>query len=115
MTTQQPDPVLACNRHAIPVEHRLTHQANTMRIFSSIQEIQDLPAGYALRLPNETDLLQTIIAFICYERLCCPFFHFKLEIEPEQGPVWLHLTGVTDVKPFLQDQVVLSQNSDATS
>ena len=104
MTSQQPNPIFACNTQAIPQEFRATHQANTERIFASVQEVQELQTGYALRLPNETDLLQTIVAFISYERLCCPFFRFGVEVEPEQGPVWLRLTGAVDVKPFLQSQ-----------
>ena len=102
--TERTDPILACNVHAIPGELRPVHQANTERIFASVQEVQELPTGYALRLPNETDILQTVVAFISYERLCCPFFRFALEIEPEQGPVWLKLTGDMDVKPFLAGQ-----------
>lgn len=89
---------------AIPREQLPAHQANAQRIFASVQEVQELPTGYALRLPNETGLLQTIIAFISYERLCCPFFQFGLEIEPQQGPIWLRLTGTEDVKLFLQSQ-----------
>ena len=104
MPIEQPDPVLACNIEAIPQELRPLHQANTERIFAAIQEVRELPTGYALRLPNETELLQTIIAFISYERLCCPFFRFTLEIEPEQGPIWLSLTGITDIKTFLQGE-----------
>ena len=104
MTSEQPDSILACNVQAIPAELRPIHQANTELIFTSVQEVQELPTGYALRLPNETDILQTVIAFISYERLCCPFFRFALEIEPEQGPVWLRLTGNVDVKPFLREQ-----------
>ncbi len=89
---------------AIPKEVRPVHQANTERVFASVQEVRELSRGYALRLANETDLLQTVVAFLSYERLCCPFFHFKLEIEPNQGPVWLHITGVMDVKDFLQSE-----------
>jgi hypothetical protein len=104
MSFQPSDPVLACNIAAIPKEVRPGHQANTERVFASVQEVRELSTGYALRLANETDLLQTVVAFLSYERLCCPFFHFKLEIEPNQGPVWLHITGVIDVKDFLQSE-----------
>jgi hypothetical protein len=104
MTAQNHEPVFACRMDAIPQEHRAGHKENIQRVFASIQEVRELPTGYALRLPNETDLLQTIVAFLSYERLCCPFFHFGLEIEPEQGPIWLRLTGTRDVKPFLQSQ-----------
>jgi hypothetical protein len=36
------------------------------------------------------------------ERLCCPFVHYELEIEPNGGPFWLHMTGGEGVKEFLQ-------------
>ena len=102
MNSQQSDPVLACNVYAIPKELRPVHQANTEHIMAATLEVRELPTGYTFRLPNETELLQTIVAFLSYERLCCPFFHFNLEIQPEQGPIWLSITGAVDVKPFLQ-------------
>ena len=104
MSFQPSDPVLACNSAAIPKEVRPLHQANTKRLFTSVQEVRELETGYALRLADEADLLPTVVTFLRYERLCCPFFHFKLEIEPDQGPVWLHITGVTDVKAFLRSE-----------
>ncbi len=107
MSFQPSDPVLACNMAAISKELRPVHQANTERVFASVQEVRELSTGYALRLANETDLLQTVVAFLSYERLCCPFFRFKLEIEPNQGPVWLHITGVMDVKDLYHRTLVL--------
>jgi len=104
---QQSDAILACNLQAIPPEQRPAHHANVERVFAAVQEMRELPTGYALRLPNETGLLQTVVAFISYERLCCPFFHFELDIEPEQGPIWLRLSGATDVKPFIKGNLGL--------
>lgn len=111
MTTPHPDPVLACNVQAIPSQMRLVHAANIQYLMTSVQEVQALPTGYALRLPNETEILQTIVAFLTYERLCCPFFHFTLDIQPEQGPIWLQVTGAVDIKPFVQSEFGLSGNS----
>ena len=104
MSFQPSGPVLLCNSAAISKEVQPLHQANIKRIFTSVQEVRELETGYALQLADETDLLQTVVAFLHYERLCCPFFHFKLEMEPDQGPIWLHITGVTDVKAFLQSE-----------
>ena len=98
------EPELACNVQAIPAELRATHSENTQRIFSAAQETRILPTGYALRLPNEPELLQTIAAFLGYEQLCCPFFRFRLDIEPAKGALWLAITGDVDVKPFLQSE-----------
>lgn len=104
MSSQQSDPVLACNIAAIPKAFRLVHQTNTERVFASVQEVRELSTGYGWRLPNETDLLQTVMAFLSYERLCCPFFHFTLEVEPDQGPMWLQITGASDVREFIRSE-----------
>jgi hypothetical protein len=104
MSSQPSEPVLACNIAAIPASQRAVHQANIERIVASVQERRELPTGYAWRLPDTTDIIQTVAAFLSYERLCCPFFHFTLEIEPEQGPIWLQITGASDVKTFLQSE-----------
>jgi hypothetical protein len=104
MTSQQSDPILACNIHAIPKELRSVHQANTKRVFASAQEVREKETGYAVRLPNAPDLLQTVVAFLSYEQLCCPFLRFDLEIHPEQGPIWLSMTSAVDVKSFLQSE-----------
>ncbi len=104
-------PVLACIIDAIPKEQRPLHQANIERLFTSIQEVRVLETGYAWQLPNEMNMLQTLVTFIGYERLCCPFFYFKLEVEPEPGPIWFSITGAIDVKEFLQREgIVLLDN-----
>jgi hypothetical protein len=102
MTKETDTPVLACMIDAIPKEQRPLHQANAERLIASMQEIRAEATGYAYRFSNETDLLQTITAFISYERFCCPFFHFNLDVEPNQGPLWFSITGAVDVKEFLQ-------------
>lgn len=101
-SSQQSTPILACDLQAIPQNFRPLHHASIQHVFASIQEIQELATGYALCLPNDPDVLQSAMSFISYERLCCPFFRFELAIEPDKGPIWLRLTGNTDVKSFLQ-------------
>lgn len=104
MTSHPTEPVLACNISAIPQALRPVHQANTERIRAHAQEVREEETGYAVRLPNETELLQTVVAFLSYERLCCPFLHFRLDIHPEQGPIWLSITSSVDVKSFLRSE-----------
>jgi hypothetical protein len=111
MTTENNTPILACIIDAIPREYRPVHQANTQRLMASVLSVQELPTGYAWQLPNETDLLQTVAAFLSYERLCCPFFRFNLEIEPDQGSVWLSITGDRDMKEFLRSEGLMPSSS----
>jgi hypothetical protein len=111
MTSHQSDPILACNVQAIPNELRPVHQANTEQLMASAQEMRELETGYTFRFPNDTGLLRTIADFMGHERLCCPFFYFRLEIEPNQGPIWLSITGAVDMKPFLQSEGLVIPHS----
>ena len=95
----------ACDMHAIPLESRAAHQSNTERLFSLVQQVQELPNGYTFRLPNETDVWKLAAEFVDLERLCCPFFAFSLEIEGQSGPIYLTLTGREGVKSFILAEI----------
>jgi hypothetical protein len=51
-----------------------------------------------------------VAEFIANERLCCPFFGFTVEVEPQGGALWLHLTGRDGVKSFIQAEVGAALN-----
>ena len=72
------------------------------QLFALAQEVQELPNGFAIRFENEPGRFMVIANFIENERLCCPFFHFGLDVEPNSGPLWLRLTGGMGVKEILQ-------------
>lgn len=74
-------------------------------LFRAVAGVRELPNGYAFRLPNEPDVLLKAAEFVSLERLCCPFFGFVLEVEPEGGAVWLGLTGREGVKPFILAEI----------
>lgn len=95
----------ACVMDAIEPSKRQQHLAAAKHLFGSVEEIRELPDGYAFHLPNESDVLLKVAEFISLERLCCPFFGFSLEVEPEGGAAWLHLTGREGVKPFIREEI----------
>lgn len=95
----------ACVMEAIEPDKRQQHIATAEYLFRSVNEIRELPNGYAFRLPNQSEILLKVAEFVSLERLCCPFFGFTLEIEPEGGPVWLELTGREGVKPFIRAEI----------
>jgi hypothetical protein len=72
------------------------------QLYSAVQEIQELPTGYALRLPSDPEILLLAAEELNFGRLCCPFVHYALEIEPNRGPFWLRMTGGEGVKAFLR-------------
>ncbi len=94
-----------CDMSAIEPPQRKQHIATATAVFRAVQEIHELPTGYGFCLPNEATVLLQTAEFIMREKLCCPFFGFKVEIEPEGGPLWLYLTGPEGVKPFIQAEI----------
>ena len=92
---------LACDLTAIPAEEREAHELLAKRLFvDAAPERQELPDGYAFQF--RADQYPLLTAFVANERLCCPFFRFTLEVTPEQGPLWLRITGGDGVKEFIR-------------
>lgn len=96
------DQALACDLTVIPSDVREEHVITAPQLFALAQEVQELPNGFAIRFLNEPGRFMAIAKFIENERLCCPFFNFGLELEPNSGPLWLRLTGGEGVKEILQ-------------
>jgi hypothetical protein len=104
MNTKMESP-FACNMEAIKPDQRQQHIAMARQLFHAVRSIRELPNGYAFHLPDKPDTLRLLTEFISLERLCCPFFGFTIEIEPEGGSVWLQLTGREGVKPFIRAEI----------
>ena len=95
----------ACQMDAIEPDKRQQHVATAHKVFQAVKSIRELPNGYAFQLPDEAETLQMVWEFISLERLCCPFFGFTFEIEPEGRSVWLELTGREGIKPFIRAEI----------
>jgi len=87
----------ACNMTAFTPAERKEHTA-IEQVFGAVEEIREISDGYSFRVANETAMLLQLADFIAKERLCCPFFGFSLQLEPEGGALWLSLTGREGVK-----------------
>jgi hypothetical protein len=90
---------------AIAPEERASHLESAKELFHRVIDIQELTDGYAFHLPADSDTFTRIAKFISLERLCCPFFGFTLEVEPEGGDAWLKLTGREGVKSFIRGEI----------
>jgi hypothetical protein len=102
MTHESP---FACVMEAIAPQQRDPHIANAKSLFKQVIEVKELENGYSFRFQNEERLLTQLMEFIVLERLCCPFFGFALEVEPEAGAVRFRLTGRAGVKPFIRAEL----------
>ncbi len=98
LTSESP---LFCDLSALDTAQRECHQVNTRQLFGSVQQIEELPDGYAFYWPAAAGTILTAAEFITMERLCCPFFDFALEIKSKGGPLRLRLTGREGVKQFI--------------
>ncbi len=93
-----------CNLGALTKAQRQRHIELGKQLHTAIQEVKELPDGYALRFASDSKMLLSLAEFVSYERLCCPFFKFNMEIESSDKPMWLQITGREGVKAFLKTE-----------
>lgn len=101
-TTAQSEVIIACNPNAITPEQQERWLEVGTQLYAAVQEVQELPDGYAFRLPSTSAMLLLVAEDLTLERLCCPFIHFTLDIAPNGVPFWLRYTGGEGVKEFLR-------------
>lgn len=92
----------ACNMSAIEPSQRSRHIEIIKELFHSVREINEIQNGFAFLFPNDSHVLINLLTFVEKERLCCPFFGFVIDIEPEGGNVWLKIIGREGVKEFIK-------------
>jgi len=90
----------ACNLGAFTKEERAEHEALGRTLWEAVRQQRELPNGFAFRLPP--DRLETAARWVKGERLCCPFFSFRLDVAHDGGPLWLEITGPEGAKAFMR-------------
>ena len=92
---------LACDLDAISASDRPRYNELRKMLAASAVGKRDLPDGIAVKIATDRMPLAQLAEWISFERKCCPFFEFKIDVAPKSGPVWLSLTGRPGVKEFL--------------
>jgi hypothetical protein len=92
---------IACDLDAISAGDRPRYNELRKMLTASAIGKRELPDGIAVQISTEGMPLPQLAEWISFERKCCPFFDFRIEIAPASGPVWLSLTGRSGVKEFL--------------
>ena len=102
---------IVCQRDtgAFDLVKRERYEAVMEEMRSNIQELKELPDGFAFRFPSDPAVIVNLAEWITLERQCCSFFNFVLEVEADDGPVWLSLTGTEGVKELLQSEISARQ------
>lgn len=96
------DTPFACDMAALNGEQKKRVLDLLEELKSKREEIKELPDGFAFRYEMNSDTFLNTAEFITYERLCCPFFNFEMEVEKEGGAMWLRLKGREGVKDFIK-------------
>ncbi|HYL59693.1 MAG TPA: hypothetical protein VEU51_12560 [Candidatus Acidoferrales bacterium] len=101
---------LVCNLDAISAADRPRYDELRKMLAGAVVGKRDLPNGLALQIATDRLALAQLAEWISFERRCCPFFDFRIDVARESGPVWLSLTGRDGVKAFLTEVFSESAN-----
>ena len=93
-----------CNLNALSKAERDRHKQLTLKLAGAKVETKELADGYAFRLQEGMVSLSDLAEWTAYERRCCPFFDFEIELQRESGPLWLKLRGREGVKQFMRSE-----------
>jgi hypothetical protein len=96
---------LYCNMSAFDPEQRKRYDMLTKDLLAKHLEIKELPDGYGIRFPNDRSLFTSLSEWATLEQLCCPFLTLTLELQRDQGPIWLKASGEDGVKDFLRAEL----------
>jgi hypothetical protein len=92
---------LACDLDAISASDRPRYNELRRMLAAAVTGTRELPDGIAVQISTERIALAQLAEWISFERKCCPFFEFRIDVAPASGPVWLSLAGRAGVKEFL--------------
>ena len=98
---------LACRLSVFSQRDRARHAGLIEQLKPLVEEVQELPAGYALRFTEDGSVFARLAEWMRLESVCCPFLDFKLQVVGRCGPVELRLTGRDGVKDFLRSQFAI--------
>lgn len=94
---------LACEFSAIEAAQRQSHLDVARQLFAGRQPLQELDDGYLYAYSAEE--YEIVTRFVANERRCCPFWHFTVEVLPNQEAVHLRMRGPSGIKQVLQSAI----------
>ena len=96
-----PDLPVACTLD--PAALKARKAGLLQRLISRSHSRAQQDKGITFTFTPAPDLLEFIAEAIEAERRCCRFLRFELTVEPDEGPIRLHLSGPAGTREFLQD------------
>jgi hypothetical protein len=90
---------------ALDQKQRKRHDILTKDLLAKHLEIRELSDGYGMRFPSNRSLFTALSEWAILEQRCCPFLTLTLELQRDQGPIWLKATGEDGIKDFLRAEL----------
>ena len=94
-----------CNLGVMNGEERARYIALSRKLIGASEERRELADGYAFRLATPKIALVEIAEWMTFERRCCPFFNLQIQAEPNDGPIWVRMTGEAGIKEFILSEI----------
>jgi hypothetical protein len=92
---------IACRLDAIPASDLPRYNELRRMLATAAVGKRELPNGIEVQISTARMGLAQLGEWISFERKCCPFLDFRIDVAPESGPLWVSLTGRAGVKEFL--------------
>lgn len=77
----------------LPEGERRERERTLQAVLAAARDVEELPDGVALRFGGDGERLRELVGLMVAERGCCRFLRFRLEAEPDLGPIFLTVTG----------------------
>ena len=95
-----------CELDALTSQQRQRHSDLSQKLRPMVDDFQELHDGYAALINSSERLESEIQEFLSLEKLCCPFFTLRFDVEPghanEDRTYSIRITGPGDIKPFIR-------------
>jgi hypothetical protein len=100
----------ACNLKALTPEQRKAHQKLSKDLGSAVTAHKELPDGYTFQINSAKLAVVDLAQWITFERRCCPFLLFRLDVQGTDENVSLSLQGAAGVKKFIETEFRFSRD-----
>ncbi len=97
---------IACKLRAFNTKQQASYQRLVNYLRKNRKQIEELPNGYAIAFSSQPNTCLQVTKFVTMERRCCPFISFTMRFEPNNGLLWLQLTGPEGTKEILQESLI---------
>ena len=78
-------------------------------VLDSIKHVTETESGYLLKFGTDQEDMVLISDWLLTEKICNPFLRFSLQVESNNGPISVELSGPAGTKDFLESTLSLKR------